>query len=106
MLAPWLALRSAALSAEGNLQFASLVLSDGASIRSAWEIVERAWALDPRAHCPHTLEEVELLKLEREAAITDECRTWGLPEHQPLKTGFYLTPEAAAAAIANRQRSS
>jgi hypothetical protein len=102
-LVDWLSLRSAKTTAEGNLQFRSLLDSTGASIRSWWEEVEKAWALDPRSHCPHTLEEVEALKQERLNEILAECSRWGVPEAKPVRTGVYLTPDDAALAIKARQ---
>lgn len=99
-----LSLRSATITPEGNLQIRSLELSDGASIKSQWEIiVEKKWALNPRARCAYSLAEAQELLAERVALIEAECRSWGVPKPQPLRTGAYLTPEAAALAIAERQ---
>lgn len=104
LLVNYFSFRSLKPSPEGNLCFKSLLESHGVSIKSQWELViEKAWALDPRSHCPHTLEEVEALKNERQAAIWEECKKWGVPEPQPVRTGFYGSPEDAALAIAERQ---
>ncbi len=104
VLVGYLSFRSLKPSPEGNLCFKSLIKTDGVSIKSQWELeVERAWALDPRSRCPQTWEEKIALQQERRAAIWEECQNWGVPEPQPIQTGRYNSPEAAALAMAGRQ---
>ena len=105
LLVARLSFRSLKPTPEGNLSFASLLQTDGVSVGSWWQQVENAWMIEgfPRSHCPQTWEEKLALQQERERLIEAECKTWGVPEPQPLRTGAYLTPEAAALAIAERQ---
>lgn len=105
LLVSRLSFRSLKPTPEGNLDLASLIRSEGASVRSWWQSVEDAWATEgfPRSHCPQTWEEKLALQQERQQLIEAECRSWGVPEPEPIQTGYYLTPEAAALAIAERQ---
>ena len=105
LLVARLSFRSLKPTPEGNLSFASLLQTDGVSCGSWWQQVENAWIIEgfPRSRCPQTWEEKLALQQERQQLIEDECKTWGVPEPEPLQTGFYLTPEAAALAIAERQ---
>lgn len=104
-LAAWLSFRSLSASPDGNLCFRSLLQTDGVSIDSSWRRIKREWILAgfPYSVCPQTWQEKLAQQQERQAAILGECRNWGIPEPEPQRTGYYLSPETAALAIAERQ---
>lgn len=105
-LAAWLSFRSLQVSIDGNLCFRSLLDSNGVSIDSSWRRIEREWILAgfPYSVCPQTWEEKLAQQQARQEAIHDESKNWGVPEPEPIQTGYYLSPEAAALAIAERQK--
>lgn len=108
VLVDHLSFRSLKPSPNGNLCFKSLLQTDGNHIGSSWESVERAWTIQvkPGDFVPQTWQGKQSVFEMRQAAIWNECSTWGVPEPQPIQTGAYLSPEAAAMAIAERQAAS
>lgn len=105
MLAEHLSFRSLKPAPDGNLCFKSLLETDGVKIDSSWLSVERAWTLQIKSNdfIPQTWQGKIAVQEMRIDAIWDECSTWGVPEPDPIRTGAYLSPEAAALAIAERQ---
>lgn len=100
-----LSFRSLRTAPNGNLCFRSLLLSDGVSIDSSWRRIEREWILAgfPHSVCPQTWEEQIAQQQARQAEIFAECGSWGVPESDPVQTGFFLSPEEAESAIERRQ---